>query len=77
MKLKRNFTIVLYILLFITFILFSACKNSKTSKNTKKSEALQNHQQELQTLLDSQTFNGKQKYSLIKQIADTLRSEKD
>ena len=77
MKLKRIFTIVLYISLFLTLTLFSACKNSKTSKNTKKSEALQNHQQELQNLLESQTINGKQKYSLIKQIADTLRSEKD
>jgi hypothetical protein len=77
MKLKRNFTNLLYISVFILLILFSACKNTKTSKNSKKSDKVQNHQQELQELLDSQTFNGKQKYSLIKQIADTLRSEKD
>ena len=77
MKLKRKFSTVIYIFLFIALILFSACKNSKNSENTKKSEAIQSHQQELQSLLDSQNFNGKQKYSLIKQIADTLRDEKD
>ncbi|WP_022931160.1 tetratricopeptide repeat protein [Treponema bryantii] len=77
MKLKRIITNLLYISLFIPLTLFSACKNTKTSKNPQKTEALQNHQQELQNLLESQTFNGKQKYSLIKQIADTLRSEKD
>ena len=74
MKLKRTVNFTIYILILTILFLFSACKNTR---NTKKSESIQNHQQELQNLLDSQTFNGKQKYSLIKQIADTLREEKD
>ena len=74
MKLKRKYHFVLYILIFTSLILFSACTKPG---NTKKTQSIQSHQEELQSLLDSQTFNGKQKYSLIKQIADTLRDEKD
>ena len=57
----------------LILILFSACKPAKNTKT----ESIQKHQQELQALLNSQNFIGKQKYSLIKQIADTLRDEKD
>ncbi len=74
MKLKRSVYPFTYIFFLLILTLFSACKNDK---NTKKTEYIQSHQQELQTLLNSQTFNGKQQYSLIKQIADTLRDEQD
>ncbi len=77
MILKRKITPYIYIFFFTILFIFSACKNTKNTGNNKKSASIQSHQQELQSLLDSQTFNGKQKYSLIKQIADTLRDEKD
>ena len=64
----------LFTLLFCTSILFSACKGSNSIK---KSEASLNKQQELQTLLESGSLNEKQRYSIIKQMADTLLAAND
>ena len=64
----------LFTMLFCTSILFSACKDGNSIK---KSDTSLNKQQELQTLLESGSLNEKQRYSIIKQMADTLLAAND
>ena len=62
------------VFLLSSLILFSGCKNSTAQK---KSNQQLNTQEELQILLESGTLNAKQRYSIIKQMADNLLAEKD
>ena len=69
MKLKRFFSSSV---LFILLLILSACSRINNTKSTRTFQ-----QEHLQELLESETLNEKQRYSIIKQIADTLREKKD
>ncbi len=62
------------VFLLFVLILFSACKNGNSIKNSNSSL---NKQEELQNLLEFGTLNNKQRYSIIKQMADSLLAQKD
>ena len=62
------------VFLLFVLIIFSACKNGNSIKNSNSSL---NKQEELQNLLEFGTLNNKQRYSIIKQMADSLLAQKD
>lgn len=66
----KNFLLVT--LCFFT-IIFSACKNNSNSNSTQS----QNNIIELQNLLNTQTLNGKQRYSIINQMANSYLANRD
>lgn len=70
MKLKR----LLSILCCTTTILFSACKNNQ---NIEKNISDERTQEELIYLLNTETLNDKQRYSIINQLANNYLASKD
>ena len=62
------------VFLLSVLIIFSACKGGNSIK---KSGQTLNKQEELQNLLEFETLNDKQRYSIIKQMADSLLAQKD
>ena len=72
MKSKKMLLTLSLFLLIIS--IFSACKRDNS---TKINDSIHSKQLELQELLETQTFNDKQRYSILRQIAETLREEND
>lgn len=70
MKIKKLLSIFLCSLI----IVFSACKNDST---TEKNNSFETTQAELQRLLDTQSLNEKQRYSIINQMANNYLAIKD
>ena len=62
------------VLLLSILLIFSACKSGNSIK---KSNQTLNKQEELQNLLEFEELNDKQRYSIIKQMADSLLAQKD
>ena len=73
MKSSKKFFLLLIITLLLSLIV-SCNHNSTIEENQKK---LNDNQQELQLILETQTLNEKQRYSIINQMASNLLATKD
>lgn len=62
---------------FAIFCIFVSCSNHSDNIIEENQIKLNNNQQELQEILETQTLNDKQRYSIINQMANNLLSTKD